>query len=97
VFAVAGNIEGKHWKIVSDILETLSHETLDREDRVLRVLDQPRLGDIADKDFAAFFKVNDGWDELASIPAGQNTRYSIFNNGNETVRGAEVDSNDLGH
>src|ERR1700704_2188330 len=97
MFAVARNFERQHWKIFTDIFEALAHESLDGKNRVLRVGNEFGFCSVAHKNFAVLIKMNNGWDEFAAVASRQNTSLSVFNDGDQAVRCAEVDSNDLGH
>src|SRR4029079_12980876 len=97
VFAVAGNFKRQKRKVFTDIIQTFSHESLNRENRISGILDQPGLRRITHQNIAVFFKVYDGWNQLVPVLPRKNPRSSVFDDGDQTVCRAEIDTNNPGH
>ena len=74
-----------------------THESLDREDRVLGVGHLLVLGGLADETLAFFRERNNRGGDPVARAIDQDFRLRAFHDGDARVRGAEVDSDDFGH
>ena len=75
-----------------------AHEALDRVDRVVGVGDRLTLGDLADHPLAALgIDRDDGGREAATFRVRDDRRLARLHHGDHRVRGAEVDTDYLGH
>src|ERR1035438_4677450 len=82
--------------VPSDLIAP-SHESLDRENRVLGIGDGLPLGDLPDQPFPALGERHNGWRSAVAFLVGNYGRLPAFHHGDHGVRGSQVDAYNLSH
>src|SRR5262249_20378899 len=88
---------GHHLHLFADFVELAAHESLDREDGVLRVGDGLTLGNLADETLAALGERDDRRRQAAPFGVGDDDRLAPFDHGDDRVGSSEIDSDDFAH
>ena len=97
VFAFGSDLERKQRQIFAYVLDAFAHESLDREDRVLRLFDHFLLRRITDNGGSTLIKIDDRRYERAAVSTRKHTWCPIFDNRDQAVCGSQIDSYNLRH
>ncbi len=79
------------------VVPATAHEPLDRIDRVGRVRHGLALGELADETLARLRERDDRRDGPAPFGGGDDGRLAAFHDGDDAIRRAEIDTDDLAH
>src|SRR5262249_37306324 len=90
-------VEGKQGKVFTYVIYSFPHKTLDRENGVLRFLNELLLGRISDEYFSTFIKINHRRNQRVAVGTRNDARRAILDDGDEAVRCSKVYSNNLRH
>ena len=88
---------GDHLHLLAHLVEAAAHEALDREHGVLGVRDRLALGDLPDEALARLGERHDRRRQPAALGIGDDDGLPAFDDGNDGVGGAQVDSDDFAH
>jgi hypothetical protein len=88
---------GDHLHLLAHLVVAAAHEALDRKHRVLGVRDRLALGDLPDEAFARLGECHDGRRETAAFGVGDDDGPAAFDDGDDGVGRAQVDSDDFAH
>ena len=97
VVPLAHNFVGHHLHFVADLVETTAHKALDRVNRVFWVGDGLPLSDLAHQPLTRFGECDDRWSGSSAFFVRDNLGLATFHYGNDGVRRAQVNSNNLCH
>ena len=86
-----------HLHFLVHLVESPSHEALDREDRVLRIRDRLALGNLPDQPLARLRERHDRRRQSTPFGVGNHDGLAAFHDGHHGVGRAEVDADDFAH
>ena len=97
VVVAADDAVGRTFDVGNDLVVTLAHETLDREDRAFGVGDRLALGRVAHLALAALGERHHRRRGAVTLRVGNHHGFVAFHDGHAGVRRAQVDTDDLCH
>ena len=83
--------------LVRHFIEPVSHEPLDRIDRILWIGYRLALGHLPDQPFARFRDGNDRRSRSPALLIRNHGRFSALHHSNHRIGRPQIDSNDLAH
>ena len=97
VVLAAGDLVRHAGDLAVHLVVGFAHETLDREDRVVRIGDGLALGGVAHLALAILSESDDGRRRARAFVIDDNGRLVAFHHGHAGIGGAQVDSDDFSH
>ena len=94
---LARHLEGQQRRFALHVVDTLAHETFHGVDRAPRVGQQTPLGLASDEDGAVLRGRHDRRHERIVVRVADHDRQAVLDDGDEAVRGSEIDTDDFGH
>ncbi len=79
------------------LVELAADQTLDREQRVLRIGDRLAFGRSAHQDFAVLLIGDDGGRGACALGVFDNLGLAVFHDRNAGIGGAEIDADNFAH
>ena len=86
---------GNALDLFADLFEAPSHESFDREDRVLRICHRLPLGHLPNESLTVFRKGDYRWGGAAAFGVGDDDGIATFHDGHDGVGRPEVNADDL--